>query len=307
MSVPMSAQRLLDILREAGLKVVEVGNWRTWNRNHMGPWGPVYGVMVHHTVTEGTAATVRICRDGHASLPGPLCHIVVAKDGTLHLVGHGRANHAGLGDDDVLRAVMSELSAPAVNENNTDGNRHFYGLECENLGNGIDPWPIAQLQAIEKASAAICREHGWSHQSVIGHKQWQVGKIDPKGFSMDSMREQIRHRLESNSPEDDMTLTDDQIKKIATATAMATHSYRNKAANDKSMAETGKPIPDAYGYDVQTHSLAKSMAAQIGALTATVTKLVEGGGLDAAEIQAAAEAGARAALAELGEALTPEA
>lgn len=82
-----------------------------------------------------------LCRDGHPALPGPLCHGVITKDGTVHLVGHGRANHAGLGDDDVLRAVIAEKGLPPDNQANTDGNRHFYGFECENLGDGEDPWP----------------------------------------------------------------------------------------------------------------------------------------------------------------------
>ncbi|MBD0838774.1 N-acetylmuramoyl-L-alanine amidase [Streptomyces sp. TRM68416] len=47
-----------------------------------------------------------------------------------------------------------------------------------------------------------------------------------------------------------------------------------------------------------------AMAAQLGALSSAVTALAAGGGLTAAEIQTAAEAGARAALAELGDKLT---
>ncbi|MFD0344273.1 N-acetylmuramoyl-L-alanine amidase [Streptomyces sp. NPDC127117] len=195
MSSPMSASRFLEVLMDEGLTVVQVGDWRTHNRNHKGPWGPVNGVMIHHTVTSGTAATVRICRDGYPDLPGPLCHGVIAKDGRIHLVGHGRANHAGLGDDDVLRAVVAEKRLPGDNEANTDGNRHFYGFECENLGDGKDPWPDAQLEAVEKAAAAICRHHGWNSRSVIGHKEWQPGKVDPRGFTMDTMRARIHDRL----------------------------------------------------------------------------------------------------------------
>ena len=197
MAKPLSAAAFLKALRDEGLKVVEVGSWRTHNRNSKGPWGPVHGVMIHHTVTKGTQATVNICRDGHANLPGPLCHGVIAKDGTVHLVGYGRANHAGLGDDDVLQAVTDEKTLPPDNEANTDGNRAFYGFECENLGDGKDPWPAAQLEAIEKASAALCRAHGWDEDSVIGHLEWQPGKIDPKGFTMRSMRARIGQRLGS--------------------------------------------------------------------------------------------------------------
>lgn len=82
-----------------------------------------------------------------------------------------------------------------MNEANTDGNRHFYGFECENLGDGDDPWPPTRLEAIEKVSAAICRRHGWSERSVIGHPEWQPGKVDPKGFSMAWLRERVRDRL----------------------------------------------------------------------------------------------------------------
>ncbi|MGW1845563.1 N-acetylmuramoyl-L-alanine amidase [Streptomyces sp. NPDC001966] len=195
MSSPMSASRFLEVLMNEGLTVVQVGDWRTHNRNHKGPWGPVNGVMIHHTVTRGTEATVRVCRDGYPDLPGPLCHGVIAKDGRVHLVGHGRANHAGLGDSDVLRAVVAEKRLPGDNEADTDGNRHFYGFECENLGDGKDPWPDAQLEAVEKAAAAVCRHHGWNSRSVIGHKEWQPGKVDPRGFTMDSMRARIHDRL----------------------------------------------------------------------------------------------------------------
>ncbi|MFE9886127.1 peptidoglycan-binding protein [Streptomyces scopuliridis] len=162
--------------------------------------GARHGVMIHHTVTRGTDATVKLCRDGHSTLPGPLCHGVIAKDGTVHLVGYGRANHAGLGDGDVLRAVTVESALPPDNQADTDGNRHFYGFECENLGDGRDPWPPAQLEAIERVAAAICRAHGWGSRSVIGHLEWQPGKVDPRGFTMASMRARVGERLAAPKP-----------------------------------------------------------------------------------------------------------
>jgi hypothetical protein len=200
MADPMSAAAFLSNLREEGVRVVEVDDWQHHNRNSKGPWGPVNGVMIHHTVTKGTANTVKICRDGREDLPGPLCHGVIAKDGTVHLVGYGRANHAGLGDDDVLKAVIAERALPADNEANTDVNRHFYGFECENLGDGKDPWPAVQVEAIVRTSAAICRAHGWGKvgdTSVIGHLEWQPGKIDPRGpgVSMPSIRKRVTERL----------------------------------------------------------------------------------------------------------------
>ncbi|MGY1579135.1 N-acetylmuramoyl-L-alanine amidase [Streptomyces sp. MN13] len=185
MATPMSAAAFLDCLRDEGLDVVEVGSWETHNRNSKGPWGPVNGIMIHHTVTRGSATTVEMCRTGYSTLPGPLCHGVITKDGKVHLVGYGRANHAGLGDPDVLAAVIAEKAPPADNEATTDGNRHFYGFECENLGDGKDPWPDEQIEAIVRAITAICRRHDWSARSAIRHLDWQPGKIDPRGPGMD--------------------------------------------------------------------------------------------------------------------------
>lgn len=197
MAQPMSAGDFLRILRDEGLTVVEVGSWRTHNRNQKGPWGPVNGVVIHHTVTSGSARTVEMCRTGDSALPGPLCHGVITKDGRVHLVGYGRANHAGGGDPAVLAQVVAESYGVAPskptkgNLDGIDGNRHFYGFECENLGDGKDPWPAAQLLAIEKVSAAICRYHGWSEKSIIGHLEWSNTKIDPRGFTMPWMRARV--------------------------------------------------------------------------------------------------------------------
>ncbi|GAB2714359.1 hypothetical protein GCM10027072_02830 [Streptomyces bullii] len=222
MATPLPATSFLKALRDEGLTVIEEGDWRSHNRNHKGPWGPVHGVMIHHTVTRGHDRTVDICRTGYADLPGPLCHGVICKEGHVHLVGYGRTNHAGLGDDDVLRAVIDEQPLPADNEASTDGNRHFYGFECENLGDGEDPWPAAQLEAIERAAAAVCRYHGWTERSVIGHLEWQPGKVDPRGFTMASMRDRVAERLThpagwNSDEEDDMALTNDDVKRVADA------------------------------------------------------------------------------------------
>ncbi|MFD4868776.1 peptidoglycan-binding protein [Streptomyces sp. NPDC058412] len=195
MATPLTADTLLAALKAEGVNVVEYPGWRTHNRNHKGAWGPVNGVIVHHTVSSGSAESVALCHDGYDELPGPLCHAVIDKGGVVHLIGHGRTNHAGLGDGDVLDAVTAETTLPAPRRNDTDGNAHFYGFECVNLGDGRDPWPEAQLDAIERASAAICRAHGWQAPSVIGHKEWTNTKVDPRGFTMESMRARIASRL----------------------------------------------------------------------------------------------------------------
>ncbi|MFP8884690.1 peptidoglycan-binding protein [Streptomyces mangrovi] len=200
MAVPLPPGRLLAALREEDLHTTEHRDWRRHHRNHKGAWGPVNGVMIHHTVTRGTAATVDLCYDGYAGLPGPLCHGVIDKAGTVHLVGGGRANHAGLGDGRVLRSVIAETAAPRPQRDDTDGNARFYGFEAVNLGDGRDPWPEEQLEAIARAAAALCRAHGWNERSVIAHKEWTRTKIDPRGFSMDRMRLRIARLLAAAPP-----------------------------------------------------------------------------------------------------------
>ncbi|NUH35254.1 N-acetylmuramoyl-L-alanine amidase [Streptomyces samsunensis] len=203
MATPLTAAKLLAALKVEGVRVVEVGSWRTHNRNSKGPWGPMNGVMIHHTVTSGTQSSVDLCRNGYTDLPGPLCHGVIDKDGVVHLVGYGRANHAGGGDPTVLARVVAEdygtrpPKPTRGNLNGVDSNRHFYGFECINLGNGKDPWTEAQLEAIERVGAAICRAHKWGAKSVIGHLEWSQDKIDPKGFGMPGMRDRIAARLKT--------------------------------------------------------------------------------------------------------------
>ncbi|MEU5531860.1 peptidoglycan recognition family protein [Streptomyces sp. NPDC020362] len=189
MATPLTADRLVAALEAEGLVVHEVRDWRHHNRNAKGAWGPVNGVTLHHTVTSGTAFSVDLCYDGHPGLPGPLCHGVIDKKGEVWLVGNGRANHAGGGDPKVLAAVVAEdygAKPPPTHEHEgssgaVDGNAHFYGFECVNLGDGTDPWPAVQVNSMVKAAAALCRVHQWSAKSVVGHLEWSDQKSDPKG------------------------------------------------------------------------------------------------------------------------------
>lgn len=232
MATPKSADTILKALQAEGIDVQQYKSWRTNNRNHKGSWGPVYGVVIHHTVSEGDDSSVALCYNGHSALPGPLCHGVGRNDGRIALVGHGRANHAGLGDPDVLAAVKAEKPLPPDNEATSDGNRAFYGLEIVNLGNGEDTYTWKQYVSAVKWATAHCRMHGWTEKSVIGHLEWQPGKIDPYGpvvgpdgktfaFTMARFRADVKAALAlpagewNGKEEEDVPLTDAEIEKIA--------------------------------------------------------------------------------------------
>lgn len=199
MATPVSAATFYGDLHHL-VAVKEWGSWRTHNRGQRGTgWGPVNGIMIHHTVTKSTKSAIQSLYDGveqpSGFLPGPLYHVAVDKQGTANLIGWGRANHAGLGDDDVLKAVIAEhYPLPKPNEANTDGNSRFYGIALLNLGDGKDPYPPAQLETAARAAALLCGLHDWTEKSVIGHKEWEPGKIDPS-YSMSNFRSMVGARL----------------------------------------------------------------------------------------------------------------
>ncbi|WP_406200176.1 N-acetylmuramoyl-L-alanine amidase [Streptomyces sp. NBC_01017] len=226
MAAPLSASRLVEALRAEGVTVHEVPGWRTNNRNHKGAWGPVNGVLIHHTVTGPGTDVVNLIYDGHSALPGPLSTGCITKDGVVHLTGNGRANHAGGGDGRVLDAVINESYSgrpPATQKHDgspgaVDGNARFYGWECENEGDGKDPWPRVQYVAMVKATAAICRAHGWGAKSAIGHLEWSDWKVDPRGIDMTDFRRDLAACLALPAGQwkgnDDMAFGDDDVKKL---------------------------------------------------------------------------------------------
>lgn len=193
MATPLSPSRLLTALRAEGCHAVEYRSWHTHNRNHKGPWGPVNGIVIHHTA--GTNS-LGLCYNGTASLPGPLCHTHLSKTGIATMVSAGRANHAGTFAANAHQAVIAEATThprPDPGEP-VDGNRHYYGIEIENLGNGRDPYPPAQYDQAVRWAAGICRAHGWTADSVIGHKEGTLRKIDPT-FDMNRFRADVAERL----------------------------------------------------------------------------------------------------------------
>lgn len=209
MATPPTADELVAALRAEGLTVIEYKNWRTHNRNSKGPFSNINGVMLHHTASRGStpqqeADSVSLCYYGYPELPGPLCQAVIAKSGRVYMVGHGRCNHAGGGDPDVLQAVIDERynDRPPVprrgNAGGVDGNARFIGAECINLGDGKDPWPATQVDAMVRFSAAVCRLKGWTSKSTIAHREWSKDKPDPAGPGMPTMpqmRAKIAERL----------------------------------------------------------------------------------------------------------------
>ena len=185
---------LLAVTRDAGVTAVEHGNWR--GRVASGSFSPV-GLVIHHTAGRTSLGVVL---NGRPGIPGPLCNWLIDKQGTAHMISNGKANDTGKGSGHVLDEVRRGV-APAGTAvrrglaDTTNGNAHFYDIEIENLGDGRDGYPPAQLEATLRLATQLCRRMGWTANRVIGHKEWSKRKIDPNPIDMAWFRDQVRGRL----------------------------------------------------------------------------------------------------------------
>lgn len=168
---------LPDVLKAAGLKVQEVPGWQA--RGH-GDVRDIRGVMCHHTCgpAHGNIDDLHVLVDGRPDLPGPLCELGLARDGTYFIVAAGKAWHAGAGNWQGF----------------TDGNGHFIGIEAENTGLPSDPWPEVQMDAYRRGVAAILKHIGANWLMCCGHKEYALphGRKDDPSFDMVKFRADVQ-------------------------------------------------------------------------------------------------------------------
>jgi hypothetical protein len=170
---------LADVLRAAGLAVLELDGWK--KRRTRPGFDPV-GIVWHHTATStawSDTAVARLLRDGRPDLPGPLSQLGLQRDGTFVTIAAGRCNHNGFG---------------------TWGNDSI-GIEAYNDGLG-EPWPPAQLDAYHTGTAAICAHLGFNPATqVLAHRETDpTRKTDPAGIDMDAARVRVAEIIDPPSP-----------------------------------------------------------------------------------------------------------
>lgn len=175
-----NATWLADVLRAAGLPIVEEGDWK--NRGH-GTMGVIQGVLCHHTAgpRTGDHPSLSTVINGRKDLPGPLSHLFLARDGTFHIVAAGHCNHAGKGSWHGITA----------------GNSHFIGIEAENAGTGDDLWPAIQINSYVRGCAAILDYIKADDVMCVGHKEYALPKgrkTDPS-FDMVVFREAVNQAM----------------------------------------------------------------------------------------------------------------
>lgn len=288
MSAPMTAAQIVSQLKKWHITYETISGWETHNRNFKGPWGPVNGFIWHHTGADVSNAEAKsyaatTLYNGITNLPGPLCQFSIGLDGTVYLVGWGRANHAGGGDPAVLSHVTNEdfidqLHPKFGNSNGVDGNAHFYGVEIQYSGN--HPMSDAQYKTALRLSAAILDFHGWTEKSVIGHGEWSADKWDPgyapdKIMAMPGVRADVKNTL-ANGPdqkEDDVSLTADQAKQLADIAANVRKVASNQQVAPWQYKGTDETV-DTYGHLRGARADLKVLAAKLDAQGQTINQLV---------------------------------
>jgi hypothetical protein len=176
---------LADVLKAAtpALKVRELPDWQQYGH---GDFGPIWGVMVHHT---GNAnADALSIRNGRPDLEGPLSNLHIAQDGTVTVVAAGVCWHAGMG------------SYPGIPVNG--GNQVLIGIECawpRDLSltpatQTRERWPDAEIIAMRDTVAAILTRLGYGPDRCIAHKEYagrSQGKWDPGNLDMGWFRGEV--------------------------------------------------------------------------------------------------------------------
>ena len=165
-----------------GLEVVFEPGWKRRGASGGAQMKTVAGVLWHHDVAPRTGIYPlrAMLRDGRKGLSGPLCHIGFDRNGVVHVVGAGKANHAGTG------------SVPGVVRNG--GNTRLIGIEMTSAGTRPWDWTDAQLRQMPLLGAALNDIFGLTASKHWAHYEYSNGgKIDPAGLpgAMPGLRSRI--------------------------------------------------------------------------------------------------------------------
>lgn len=180
---------LADVLREAGVEVVEEGNWR--GRAVPGSFNPI-GVLWHHTASSTSGPGnphpgLGVVINGRSDLQGPLAQALVDYNGVFHVISAGRCNHAG----------RARVSGPIPAG---DGNTMLIGWEIDYNGQ-TQQMSAAQYSASVKATVAVLRQLGRDAEHVRGHRETSTtGKIDPYAIDLDALRAEVAGLLGGVEP-----------------------------------------------------------------------------------------------------------
>lgn len=300
----MMLTALADIARTTGYPVIELAGWKTRGD------GVMLGVQTitwHHTAdggAKGNYPSLEVVRDGRPGLPGPLAQLGLGRDGTIYVIAAGKCNHAGVSR---ARAYTNSWAI---------------GIEAEAVGvpGTVGDWPARQMDSYARLARALIDHYGLSVADCRGHKETcaPVGRKSDPDFSMATARGRVAtvHLTSKPAPtpqEPDMEWTS-KVPLTETDAAVMNRTIAKgqtpfKAGQLVNFADMVKYPTLARKMDTKLDGIVAAMAslsASVAGLTAAFGSLAKAGGITAEQVQAAAKAGADAALAELGNALHDE-
>lgn len=161
---------LADVLRGAGLTVIEYDGWQTRARSSGGyADGKPWCVMWHHTASNADPGDdAHYCAEGDPD--APICTALIDRAGIVWLIAAGATNTNGKGRP----LTFSRGTVPA-----DQMNTHAVGLEICNAGTG-EPYPAEQIAACFAASLAIAYAYGLEPADAAEHAEYAPDrKIDP--------------------------------------------------------------------------------------------------------------------------------
>ncbi|MCI0384596.1 N-acetylmuramoyl-L-alanine amidase [Streptomyces sp. CNQ085] len=184
---------------------------------------------------------------------------------------------------------------------NTSLNEQDYAVLVLVGSSGLTRPTVAQLHGARDA-IEHCREHGPAGTWIGGHRDGYATACPG-----DVLYAWVKKGAPRPSEESSMAISDTDAKRIARAVWETDGIVGVSWGSETNPEWKPESILNHLGEVTrENRGRIKEMQASLGALTEVVVQLAAGGGLDAAEIRAAAEAGAQAALDRLGDALTDQ-
>src|SRR4051812_40666635 len=202
---------MADVLRDAGVAVVEQDGWQTRARSSGGySSGKPWCVMWHHTASSVNASASSDANYmSYSADSKPVANLLIARDGTAWVLAGGATNTNGKG----MARSFSRGTVPADSMNT-----YAIGMEIQNSGIG-QSYSQACINACFKVSTALCRAYGLAPDDVDQHVNYAPDrKIDPAtaaavqgswhprstnssgSWNLDDLRDECRRRASAPTP-----------------------------------------------------------------------------------------------------------
>lgn len=160
---------MADVIRAAGLEVVEVDGWQQRARGSGGYDGTApWCVMWHHTASN-TSPENDVGYICYGCPDAPVANLYLARDGVVWVCAAGATNTNGQGGP-----FMTSSGVVPVDRMN----EYAVSIEAANDGLG-ELWPRVQIDAYFRLSLALTNWLGLPPDDVCTHAAWTTRKIDP--------------------------------------------------------------------------------------------------------------------------------